>query len=49
MIVIAFFFVLCPGEYTGTTTDDAFLCMQDVSLYIGVRRLDTMPASHVEL
>jgi hypothetical protein len=49
MIAIAFFFLLRPGEYTGTTTDDAFFRLQDVSLYIGARRLDTMPASHAEL
>jgi hypothetical protein len=53
MIVIALFFLLCPGEYTGeytgTTTDDAFFCMQDVGLYIGARRLNTMSASYAEL
>jgi hypothetical protein len=36
-------------EYTGTTTEGAFFCMQDVSLYIGDRRLDTMSASYAEL
>jgi hypothetical protein len=49
MIAIAFFFLLRPGKYTGTTTDDAFFCMQDVSFYIGSRRLDTMSASPAEL
>jgi hypothetical protein len=49
MIAIAFFFLLRPGEYTGTTTDDAFFCMQDISFYIGARRLDTMPASPAEM
>jgi hypothetical protein len=45
MIAIAFYFLLRPGEYTGTTTDDAFFCMLDVSFYIGAIRLDTMLAS----
>jgi hypothetical protein len=49
MIAITFFFLLRPGEYNGTTTDDAFFCMQDVSFYIGVRRLGTMSASHADL
>jgi hypothetical protein len=49
MIAIAFFFLLRPGEYTGTTTDGAFFCMQDVSFYIGARRLDTMSASPADL
>jgi hypothetical protein len=31
MITIAFFFLLRPGEYTGTTTDDASFCMDDVA------------------
>jgi hypothetical protein len=49
MIAIAFFFLLRPGEYTGTTTDDAYFCMQDVSLYIHQRRLDTMLVTYTEL
>jgi hypothetical protein len=49
MIVIGFFFLLRPGEYTGTTTDGAFLRMQDTSLYIGARRLETMSDSHTKL
>jgi hypothetical protein len=49
MISIAFFFLLRPGEYTITTTDDAFFRMQDVSLYVGARCLDTMLSSHAEL
>jgi hypothetical protein len=49
MIAIAFFFLLRPGEYTGKMTDDAYVCMQDVSLYIHQRRLDTMLATYAEL
>jgi hypothetical protein len=35
MITIAFFFLLRPGEYTGTTSDDTPFRLQDVHLYIG--------------
>jgi hypothetical protein len=49
MIAITFFFLLRPGEYMGTTTDDAFLCMQDIIFYIRARRLHTMSASPAEL
>jgi hypothetical protein len=49
MITIAFFFLLRPGEYTGTTSDDASFCMDDISCYIDGRRLDTMTATYPEL
>ena len=35
MICIAFFFLLRPGEYTGTTNDDAAFCLNDVCLHLG--------------
>jgi hypothetical protein len=34
MITIVFFFLLCPGEYTGTLSDDVAFKMQYVGLYI---------------
>jgi hypothetical protein len=49
MIVIAFFFLLRPGEYTGTTSYDAPFRLQDVNLYIGGRKLDSATASLAEL
>jgi hypothetical protein len=49
MIAIAFFFLLRPGEYTGTTTDDTPFRLEDVALYIHDRRLDVMTASTAEL
>jgi hypothetical protein len=49
MIVIAFFFLLRPGEYTGTTSDDAPFRLEDVHLYIGGRKLDSHTASLAEL
>jgi hypothetical protein len=49
MITIAFFFLLWPGEYTGTTADDTLFRLEDVALYIRDRRLDFMTASFVEL
>jgi hypothetical protein len=40
MICIASFFLLRPGEYTGTTTDDTPFRLQDVGLYIRDRKLN---------
>jgi hypothetical protein len=49
MIVIAFFFLLRPGEYTGTLSDDAAFKIEDVSLYIQGRKLDFTTASDAEI
>jgi hypothetical protein len=49
MIVIAFFYLLRPGEYTGTTSDNAPFRMQDVQLFIGQHRLDLVNAADADL
>ena len=50
MIIVAFFFLLRPGEYTDTSsTDTTPFTFQDVQLHIGDRRLDLRLASDVEL
>jgi hypothetical protein len=49
MITITLFFLLRPGEYTGTTADDTPFRLEDVALYIRDRRLDVMTASFVEI
>jgi hypothetical protein len=49
MITIAFFYLLRPGEYTGTTSDDAAFRVEDIALYIQDRRLDSMTATPSEL
>jgi hypothetical protein len=49
MIVIAFYYLLRPGEYTGTTTDNAPFRLQDVQLFIGRRRLTLLQASPADL
>jgi hypothetical protein len=49
MICIAFFFLLRPGEYTGTTADDTPFRLQDVGLYIRDRRLNLFQCSDAEL
>jgi hypothetical protein len=49
MITITLFFLLRPGEYTGTTVDDTPFRLEDVALYIRDRRLDVMTASFPEL
>jgi hypothetical protein len=45
MCTIAFYFLLRPGEYTGTTSDDTPFRLQYVALHVGTRRLDNMLAS----
>jgi hypothetical protein len=49
IIVIAFFYLLCLGEYTGTTTDDAAFSLADIGLHVGDRRLNlfTAPAHDI--
>jgi hypothetical protein len=49
MITIAFFFLLRPGEYTGTIVDDTPFRLEDMALYIRHRRLDVMTALFVEI
>jgi hypothetical protein len=49
VITIAFFFLLRPGTYTGTTSDDNSFRIQDVHLYIATRRLDTMLCTDAEI
>jgi hypothetical protein len=49
MICIAFFFLLRPGEYTGTTSDDTPFRIQDVGLYIRDRKLNLFHCSDAEL
>jgi hypothetical protein len=49
MICIAFFFLLRPGEYTGTTADDTPFRLQDVGLYIRDRKLNLFQCLDAEL
>jgi hypothetical protein len=49
MCTIAFYFLLRPGEYTGTTSDDTPFRLQYVALHIGTRRLDTMLSSLTDI
>lgn len=50
IITVAFFFLLRPGEYTGTTTTDHPFHIDDVRLHLGTRILDafTAPLAEVE-
>ena len=43
------FFLLCPGEYTGTTNDDDTFSLDDVYLYLGKRKLSLATAIDTEL
>jgi len=49
MLCLAFFFLLRPGEYTGTVTDTQPFCLRDVTFFIGTQRLDslTAPLAHL--
>ena len=49
MTCIAFFYLLHPGEYTGTTTDDAAFALRDVALHLGARLLDHETATAAEI
>jgi hypothetical protein len=49
MITIAFLFLLQPGEYTGTVSDDVAFKMQDVGLYIQGCKLDLFTAVAAEV
>jgi hypothetical protein len=49
MIAITFFFLMRPGEYTGTTSNDTPFCLQDGHIYIGNRCLDTMICTDAEI
>jgi hypothetical protein len=35
LICLAFFFLLRPGEYTGTPSDTTPFCLQDVQCWVG--------------
>jgi hypothetical protein len=49
MICVAFFFLLCPGEYTGTTSDGTPFRLKYVSAYVCDRKLDMFLCSEAEL
>ena len=42
MICLGFFFLLRPGEYTGTTSETQPFHLQNVTLFVGPTRLDTL-------
>jgi hypothetical protein len=45
LITITFYFLLLPGEYTGTTYDDTPFHLQEVELHANDRLLDTLMAT----
>jgi hypothetical protein len=44
LICIAFYFLLRPGEYTGTTSDDTPFRLKDVTFHVNDLALDTLRA-----
>ena len=49
MIIIAFFFLLRPGEYTDSNSDTTPFTFGDVQLFLGPRRLDLLQSTEEEL
>jgi hypothetical protein len=49
MLCIAFFFLCRPGEYTAPTKDNATFRLQDVTIYVGLRRVLAPVASDADL
>ena len=49
MITIAFFFLLCPGEYTGTKYDSSLFRLSDVTFSVGRTVFDTSTATDIDL
>ena len=49
MIALALFFLLRPGEYTGTRSDTTPFRMCDVCFYLGTRRLVTATATEGQI
>ena len=49
MIIIAFFFLLRPGEYTGTKSDSSPFRLSDVTFSVGFTVFDTATATDNDL
>jgi hypothetical protein len=49
MTTIAFFYLLRPGEYTGTTNDGASFRLCDLQLWVGNRAADVIHATEAQL
>ena len=49
MIIIAFFYLLRPGEYTDSTSDTVPFTLGDVQLFLGPRRLNLLSTPEEEL
>ena len=49
IIIIAFFFLLRPGEYKGTKSDSAPFCLSDVTFSVRCTVFDTTTTTDNEL
>ncbi|KAL7525124.1 hypothetical protein ACHAWF_005367, partial [Thalassiosira exigua] len=49
MIIIAFFFLLRPGEYTDSSSDTTPFTLEDVQLFVGTTRLNLWTAPECQL
>jgi hypothetical protein len=48
MVILAFFFLLCPGEYTGTSSSTTPFAFRDTQLFIGRDRLNYASSSDAD-
>lgn len=49
MIILAFFFLLRPGEYTISPSDSTPFTLQDVQLFVGGQRLNILTATTAQI
>ena len=49
MIIIAFLFLLPPGEYTGTKSDSSLFRLSDVTFNVSLTVFDTSTATNSHL
>jgi hypothetical protein len=45
MVILAFFFLLRPGEYTGTSSNTTPFTLRDIQLFIGRQRVNLLTCS----
>jgi hypothetical protein len=48
LITITFYFLLRPGEYTGTASDDAAFRLEDIELHVNDRAIDPLTFSDAD-
>jgi len=49
MIIVAFFFLLRPGKYTNSASEMTPFSLNDVQLFVGVRRMNILTSTDAKL